>query len=90
MPLCPSGAGGDSGHVLATCKVEHVQLLSEDVAAANIRSRPVHADGAPIVGANLYVLVQAGSGWKFAVGHTILIADEAIEQQWRERQQAKT
>jgi hypothetical protein len=36
------------------------------------------------------VLVRASSGWKFAVGHNILIVGEAIEQQWKERQQAKT
>jgi uncharacterized protein (TIGR02246 family) len=80
--------------VFATYEVEHVQFLSEDVAAVNVRSRPVQADGTPIVGASdgakLYVLVRENGSWKFAVGHNILIKDEAIEQQRKELEQAET
>jgi uncharacterized protein (TIGR02246 family) len=88
------GLAATPGDVFATYEVEHVQFLSEDVAAVNVRSRPVQADGTPIVGASdgakLYVLVREGGGWKFAVGHNTLIVDEAIEQQRKELEQAET
>lgn len=88
------GLAATPGDVFATYEVEHVQFLSENVAAVNVRSRPVHADGTPIFGAShgakLYVLVRKGSGWKFAVGHNILIIDEAIEQQRKELEQSES
>ena len=78
--------------VFAIYEVEHVQFLSEDVAAVNVRSRPVRADRSPIAGeadgAKLYVLVRDGDGWKFAVGHNILVRADAIEQQRRELERA--
>ena len=88
------GLAATPGDVFTTYEVEHVQLLSEDVAAVNVRSRPVHADGTPIIGARhgakLYVLAREGSGWKFAAGHNILIIEEAIEQQRKELQQIES
>lgn len=78
--------------VFATYEVEHVQFLGDDIAAVNVRSRPVQADRSPIDegsdGAKLYVLVREAAGWKFAVAHNILVVNEAIEEQRRELEQA--
>lgn len=80
--------------VFATYEIEHIQFLSTDVAAVNVRSRPVRADRSPLVegsdGAKLYVLVREEDGWKFAVGHNILVVNQAIEEQRRELEQAET
>jgi uncharacterized protein (TIGR02246 family) len=88
------GLAATPSDVFATYEVEHIQFLSDDVAAVNVRSRPVRADRSPVVegsdGAKLYVLVRKGGGWKFAVGHNILVVNQAIEEQRRDFEQAET
>ena len=82
------GLAATPAGVFAIYEVEHVQFLGDDVAAVNVRARPVYADRSPIAGesdgAKLYVLVRGRDGWKFAAGHNILIKDDAIAQQRRE------
>lgn len=86
------GLAATPADVFATYEVEHVQFLGDDVAAVNVRSRPVRADRSPVVGENdgakLYVLVRDRGGWKFAVGHNTLVKSEAIAQQRRELEKA--
>jgi uncharacterized protein (TIGR02246 family) len=91
-PFTRQGLAATPADAFQSYEVEHVQFLGDDVAAVNVRARPVHADGSPIVGesdgAKLYVLVREAGGWKFAVGHNILIKDDAIAQQRRELETA--
>jgi uncharacterized protein (TIGR02246 family) len=87
-----AGLAATPADVFATYQVEHVQFLGDDVAAVNVRARPVRADLSPIPGesdgAKLYVLVRDGGRWKFAAGHNILVKDAAIEAQRRELETA--
>lgn len=70
------------GNQYARYEAEHISFLRPDVAAVNVRQRPVLDDGSPIPGeadgSPLYVLVKEGERWMIAVGQNTKIQTDAI------------
>lgn len=73
------------GNQYARYEAEHIAFLRPDVAAVNVRQRPVLDDGSPIPGeaegSPLYILVKEGERWMIAVGQNTKIQAEAIVRQ---------
>ncbi|OOG68685.1 hypothetical protein B0E45_17730 [Sinorhizobium sp. A49] len=70
------------GNQYARYEAEHITFLRPDVAAVNVRQRPVFDDGSPIPGeaegSPLYVLVKEGERWMIAIGQNTKVQTEAI------------
>ncbi len=70
------------GNQYARYEAVHISFLRPDVAAVNVRQRPVLADGSPIPGeaegSPLYILVKEGERWMIAVGQNTKVQTEAI------------
>ncbi len=70
------------GNQYARYEAEHISFLRPDVAAVNVRQRPVLDDGSPIPGeaegSPLYILVKEGEHWMIAVGQNTKVQTEAI------------
>lgn len=70
------------GNQYARYEAEHISFLRPDVAAVNVRQRPVLDDGSPIPGeaegSPLYILVKEGERWMIAIGQNTKVQTEAI------------
>jgi uncharacterized protein (TIGR02246 family) len=75
----------DLGDQYARYDVAHVTMLSPEVAAVNVRQRPVHKDGTPIAGelegSPLYMLVKEGGRWMIGAGQNTKVQTAAIDTQ---------
>jgi len=75
----------DLGDQYARYDVAHVTMLSPDVAAVNVRQRPIHKDGTPLEGelegSPLYVLVKENGRWMVGAGQNTKVQTAAIDTQ---------
>ncbi|MBB6465693.1 uncharacterized protein (TIGR02246 family) [Aminobacter lissarensis] len=75
----------DLGDQYARYDVAHVTMLSPEVAAVNVRQRPIHKDGSPIAGelegSPLYVLVKENGRWMIGAGQNTKVQTVAIDTQ---------
>ncbi|GAB3024385.1 SgcJ/EcaC family oxidoreductase [Bowmanella dokdonensis] len=73
------------GDEYASYTVEHISFLGDQVAAVNVRQRPVNADNQPLPGAKegrpLYVMTRSAGQWQIAVGQNTRFEAQAIEDQ---------
>lgn len=78
----------DLGDQYARYDIAHITMLSPNVAAVNVRQRPLHKDGTPIEGdlegAPLYVLVKENGRWMIGAGQNTKVQTAAIDTQQKE------
>ncbi len=73
------------GDDYASYTVEHISFLGSEVAAVNVRQRPVNADKQPVPdaaeGRPLYVMIKSAGQWQIAVGQNTRYEAQAIKDQ---------
>jgi uncharacterized protein (TIGR02246 family) len=69
---------GSQQESMATYEVVRILFIRPDVAAVNVRQRPVTRDGRPLdapSGSPLYVLAKEGGQWRLAAAQNTIIVD---------------